>query len=523
MNTGDTVPSSTTNAIQIKKIPYSLQNFKIPENLRFLSILFIIALLSVVPSAMGIPGRWLWLDEILSAVFAANGPWSTLVTVLRFDVHPPLYYIQLSFWMLLSKNDVWLMANSVVWHMIAVVLLGWSARGRYGTSIGLCSAILLAISPAILVYADGVRMYLFIVALIILVWYSQILWIENEGGSIRWILMVLSQSAVANSHTGGLLMLSGCVILGFIMVLSTKKKLLILRWILAETTVLFFSVLPVAVGLLRGVAHLDAPDVSDVISTWVFLTGGKDAGTYIVFFVSISVFLLMLVGSVRDKFIARDALALVFIPILIAIALSYAHKPVWIERLFIPTIPFICLSLARSALGLHDKWIKLRIILLVFIAASWVMISLVVVVPRPKGDGFRLAAEAAKLQARPSDTIIIEGDYNYWCFLWYFIGPNWGDPRQAFVMSPQWESMMNRLPSFTPRLLGLGSSHSNLKFEDVSVVMWDPRTSPPRVTDGDVFLLRMRFSQSVIVPGRHLYSSTQYMQLVLERWISEAP
>ena len=40
----------------------------------------------------------LWMDEIYSATFAAMPFVDMLVAVLRFDVHPPLYYLQLGIW-----------------------------------------------------------------------------------------------------------------------------------------------------------------------------------------------------------------------------------------------------------------------------------------------------------------------------------------------------------------------------------------------------------------------------------------
>lgn len=482
--------------------------------------LLLIALLAALLSALGIPHRWLWYDEILSVAWSTNGPWTTLMTVLRFDVHPPLYYLQLSLWMLVDQGDAWLMANAVLWHVVAVVLLGWTAAERFGVRIGLAAALLLALSPAALAYADHVRMYSFVMALIILVWHAQARWLEGRAGRLGWVWMVLSQAAVANSHTGGLLMLSGCVVLGALTVLASGRLALMLRWLAIEVAVLALSLLPLAIGALRGVVHLGAPGFADLQAVWTFLAGGKDTPPVVAAALGIAVLAGLVAGGLRDRRLARDTACLVLVPLLLAAVVSHLHKPVWIERLFVPVIPFLCLSLARAALSPGTTTARhAGAALLLALVLAWGSAAAFVQVPRPKGDGFRLAAEAVHAQARPGDTVLVESDFFYWCFLWYFAGPSWGDPRQAFIMSPEWDSMMRRLPPVAVRAMGLGNADVVRQVGGVSVAMWDPAAPPPMVPSGDVYLLRLRASPPASVPGRQLRGSSQHVQFVLERWV----
>jgi hypothetical protein len=489
---------------------------------RFVAALLLLGLLAALPSALGIPQRWLWYDEILSAVFSANGPWATLMTVLRFDVHPPLYYLQLSLWMLVGQSDVWLMANAVLWHVLAVLLLGWTAAGRYGPSVGLGAALLLAVSPAALAYADHVRMYSFVMLLIVLAWHVQARWLEGTAGRYGWLWMVLAQAAVANSHTGGLLMLSGCVVLGAAAVAATGQRARMLRWLLIEAAVLPLAALPLAIGAFRGVVHLEAPDAGAVLDVWTFLAGGKDTPSGVALGLGIAVLGGLIAGGVRDRILARDAAALILVPLVVAAVLSHVHKPVWIERLFVPVIPFLCLCLARAALlPASPRRMRAGAALLLLLAMLWGGIAATIVVPRPKGDGFRLAAEAVRATARPGDTVLVEGDFAHWCLLWYLAGPRWGDPRQAFVQSPEWEALLRRLPS-AGAIMGLGDADVVRPVDGVAVVLWNPALPPPRVSQGEVLLLRLRSSPAVAVPDRRMTGSTPHVQFVLERW-SRAP
>ena len=81
---------------------------------------------ALVLRCIGVTSQWLWLDELLAVNWTVHGPWVALVNILRFDLHPPLYYLQLSLWALVSHDDVWLMANSIFWSTAAIgLLIGW--------------------------------------------------------------------------------------------------------------------------------------------------------------------------------------------------------------------------------------------------------------------------------------------------------------------------------------------------------------------------------------------------------------
>lgn len=494
-----------------------------PRDARFLLALAGLCLLAVIPTALGIPQRWLWYDELLSAVWSMNGPWATLMTVLRFDVHPPLYYMQLTLWMLVSQADGWLMANAALWHAAAVALLGWAAAGRFGARIGLAAALLLALSPAALGYADHVRMYSFVMALTVLAWQVQARWLEGRAGRLGWLAMVLTQAAVANSHTGGLLMLSGVVALGAATLVTERQWHRLPRWILIELAVLASAGLAIAIGMMRGVSHLDAPDLADVLAIWRFLSGGNDTAAPVAIALGLAVLAGLVIGGLRDWRLGRDALALILVPLLVAGVLSHVHRPVWIERLFVPIIPFLCLCLARAALApALAAPRRAGQAALVALVLAWGAIAAFVQVPRPKGDGYRPAAEAVRAGARPGDTVLVETDFHYWCFLWYFAGPGWGDARAAYLMTPPWERLRARFPA-SDRILGLGSGQETLEIRGVRVAILDPAGPPPAVPQGQVFLLRQRGGTAAPLPDRELAGSTHHQQFVLERWVRPAP
>ena len=47
-----------------------------------------------------------WEDEFIAATHAMRPFWQVLIDTVRNDVHPPLYFLQLHAWSLVSQSDL---------------------------------------------------------------------------------------------------------------------------------------------------------------------------------------------------------------------------------------------------------------------------------------------------------------------------------------------------------------------------------------------------------------------------------
>ena len=466
---------------------------------------------------IGVTSQWLWLDELLAANWAAHGPWVTLVSILRFDLHPPLYYLQLSLWALASHSDVWLMANSIFWSTAAIGLLIYAMSRVYGLRAALYAGTLLALSPVALAYADQVRMYTFIVFLIIWVWYTQERWLNGTAGRFGALWMILSQACVVYSHSAGLVMLSGCVLYGAARVLADGRRQTMLRWFAIECAVGALALPAVVIALFRGAAHTRAPDLTEIVQTWGFLTFGAESTAAAT--LGALLFAALLVVAIYDKRTRLPLATLVLMPLIIG-ALVSVFKPMWLSRVFLPIVPFICLTLGIGAAGADMQpgaRPRLRTSAIILLAAVWAGIGLFHQFTRQKGDGFKPAADLVRMIARPGDMILADGDFLYWCFNWYFLGPDWGEPRHAYVLNADWARMMQRLPPSTVSLLDLNESASALPAGGATVVMWDRNKTTPD-SAGDLIVVRQQSSPQPTFPDRHLASTAHLQQLFVERW-----
>ena len=101
----------------------------------------------------------LWEDEIIAVTHAVQPFWELLVNVVRHDIHPPLYFIQLYIWAFVSTSDAWFVANSITWGVAGIGAVWYTAKLLYGIKAGMVAAMTFALLPMAIASSQLVRMY----------------------------------------------------------------------------------------------------------------------------------------------------------------------------------------------------------------------------------------------------------------------------------------------------------------------------------------------------------------------------
>jgi mannosyltransferase len=111
----------------------------------------------------------LWFDEGLSVLFAARPVPQLLHTLIYEDLHPPLYYLLLHFWMALAGSSEWAVRMPSLFAAVLLVPLSfaivreiWGQGTQASTAwhaLGISAAALVGASPFIAYYAQETRMY----------------------------------------------------------------------------------------------------------------------------------------------------------------------------------------------------------------------------------------------------------------------------------------------------------------------------------------------------------------------------
>lgn len=144
---------------------------------------------------VALDGQPLWWDEGWSVYFASL-PLGRMLAATALDIHPPLYYALLHLWTeLLGFSPPALRLLSVFFGLalvLAVYLVGQELLGRRA---GTLSALLVALAPLHVYYAQEVRMYAFVTALGALSWYALLR--AERGGGKRWHVAYAVATAMA--------------------------------------------------------------------------------------------------------------------------------------------------------------------------------------------------------------------------------------------------------------------------------------------------------------------------------------
>jgi len=128
-------------------------------------VLIIILLAAFAVRLDGTSWRAFWFDEGLSVAFASRPLPQLIETLIREDLHPPLYYLSLHFWMaLVGHSEFAVRYLSVGLGVLLVALTFATARTLYpqrqALVVALPAAALVAFSPFLLYYSQEARMYM---------------------------------------------------------------------------------------------------------------------------------------------------------------------------------------------------------------------------------------------------------------------------------------------------------------------------------------------------------------------------
>lgn len=133
-------------------------------------LLLIILLIALLARLYALGKESIWLDEATSLMLARMDL-AELVRWTARDIHPPLYYILLHFWIVLGDSEAILRGLSVLAGVLNVLAIYALGRELFDAPTGLLSACFLALDPFHIWYSQETRMYAWTALL-----FSAIVW-----------------------------------------------------------------------------------------------------------------------------------------------------------------------------------------------------------------------------------------------------------------------------------------------------------------------------------------------------------
>ena len=291
-------------------------------------------------------------DEMWGATSSNLSVLDSILFVLRFDIHPPLYYLQLNIWAKISHSDLWLQVNSMVWLAGAALLVFSIVRSRHGAAVGVISASVVLSHPLLMDYATLVRMYTFVPFLAALgLWFADAIARDCDGSARAdwyWVGLFASLAALTTSYAlGGVA--AGAILVYLLARLGGLriKPMDLRKFLWVGAGVVAVLLLVAANSAIRAVAHAVAPTPSDVASTLsTLLVGvpieGLGAGSGVLLFLFTALVVAALVTSAPARLLIG---CLVVMPMVAVGLASFLLKPIWLTRTFIFCIPFIAVAI----------------------------------------------------------------------------------------------------------------------------------------------------------------------------------
>ena len=106
-----------------------------------------------------IAGEGLWIDEAFSIWIARQAVPAALSWLVRIDQHPPLYYVLLHLWLRLGDGAATVRALSAIASTLNIPVIYALGRRLLGLKVGVVAAVVLALSPFHIRFAQEARMY----------------------------------------------------------------------------------------------------------------------------------------------------------------------------------------------------------------------------------------------------------------------------------------------------------------------------------------------------------------------------
>jgi len=401
--------------------------------------LFLVVLLALGLRVYHLGYSPLWLDEGYSRLYAENSLAYLWTTGFHLETNPPAYYSVLHFWIeRFGASEFALRFPSVLASLVAIVVVYALGKELENRSVGLLAALLMALAPTEIWYAQEARAYTLLHAAVAVALLGMARYL---GPSRSWSGLLLyglgAAGAIYCHDTAVLFVLAvNLAVVGLAWhdrTFISRRDLV--RWLGANVAV-GLAALPWILVMLQhpnipGVLWMPPVTISEL--TWVMrdVVGGPAANREFLHGHSFCYLLLLALAGLlcwQRKLDRRELIMLVAAPLIfiMTVVLLSLHQSILISRIFFWT--WIPLSLLLAHLLFQGG--KARILLLIPITLVFAIGLDGLYFPyfTPK-ENWRELMESNREELARADVIVLTAPVQIGCFAYYF--PE-GLPRAAF-------------------------------------------------------------------------------------------
>ena len=290
-----------------------------------------ILLLALALRVYRLADQSLWFDETLSWWVATTDIPGFL---LPYGAYTPLYYFLIGAVSFLGKSEFLLRFASVFFGVLSVVMIERVGRRVGGERVGLLAALLLAINPFAIWFAQDARMYAMVPFFVLVAMDGFMRATEGRG----WQRMIVGSAGAYFTHTISLFI----VYVQLVWWLPRLKQQIGLfrRWALAQLAAAVPLILweiwhfMQPVQGLAAVTWIPSPSVlAPALSLWNFVSGDTDTWTPLVLGMALIVGAVAVYGAWRTRQWRGFLLLWLLLPLVSALALSWRVQ-IYVDRYF---------------------------------------------------------------------------------------------------------------------------------------------------------------------------------------------
>jgi mannosyltransferase len=397
------------------------------------------ALLGFAARLAFLPSQSLWYDEAFSLA-VARADWPVFWAALLSDgVHPPGYYLLLrASLVLLGSSELALRFPSALAGTLAIALIYQLGRSLGNRRWGLVAALLLALNPFALWYAQEARMYSFLLCLTVAGAYA--FWRLVARPTPRHWLWLAFISALSFSLHYFAFMFSLAQFVYLVVRLRQTHR--VLRWWVTAQAAAFLPFTPWAVAVATregrnfGIGWIHPPTLLDLPLTLSNLALALSNPNWPLTWAALAlVGVTLVVGVVTQTkhltlhaprstrytlFPASYTFLLVWLLVPIAFTwLISLWLPLYVDRFFIICLPSLLLLI--STISLSSAWLA-RGTMTVLIMASILASVRLWVDPNLAKEDWRAAAAYIQSMEKPGDTLVMRDFQTGIPFGYYYQG-----------------------------------------------------------------------------------------------------
>jgi len=246
----------------------------------------------------------LWLDEVTSVNWSLLSV-PQLVQTTAQDVHPPLYYFLLHYWMMIfGTSEFGVRLLSAFFGILAIPMIYAVGRQLFNKEVGLIAALIFSLSLFNITYSQEARMYSLMVLLALLSMYFFWRFLQ-QGNLVSSVGYVLSTTLLVWTHNfSWFVVIAQNIYVVTLLVLSKDRRYGLRRWVVLQVIVVALFVPWMVILIQQILRHLAAgsllgpPTITTLIYTFSSYSGTE---LLLVLFLALSVLSLFGYQKVRGS------------------------------------------------------------------------------------------------------------------------------------------------------------------------------------------------------------------------------